>query len=208
MIWNIYFVNFDDIINFLKSIACFFHWLSYKYLSFLFYKLQSCRYRQFALLICNLCYWSLFVTYIGEGYLQIVVWFVNLSLSTFPTPFVYIENNFDCNVYVWSPVPYFCLFHLSISWNRFNKYKTLLHTPSFAASYRYIKIVVTSAICYHTSVFYSIVLKWLYQLDSHYLYLQNTTRIIWNFIDFRTSSIIRRVWIIWKLLEIEAHTIA
>lgn len=77
-----------------------------------------------------------------------------------------------------------CLFHLSISWNRFNKYKTLLHTPSFAASYRYIKIVVTSAICYHTSVFYSIVLKWLCQLDSHYLYLQNTTRI-----KFEISSI-------------------
>lgn len=63
---------------------------------------------------------------------------------------VYIENNFDCNVHVWSPVFYSLTrsSHLSISWNRSNKYKTLLHNPSFATSYIHIKIIVTNKICY------------------------------------------------------------
>lgn len=53
---------------------------------------------------------------------------------------VFVENNFDCNVHVWSPAPYSFtrLFHLSILWNRSNKYKTLLHNLSFAASRIYI----------------------------------------------------------------------
>jgi len=38
--------------------------------------------------------------------------------------------------------------------DRFNKYKTLLHIPLFSTSHLYIEIDVTSAICYHTLVFY------------------------------------------------------
>lgn len=68
---------------------------------------------------------------------------------------VYVENNFDCNVHVWSPESYSFTHssHLSIPWNRFNKYKTLLRNPSFAASYIHIKIIVTNKICYCRSLF-------------------------------------------------------
>jgi len=104
------------------------------------------------ILIYNLYHWSLFLTYFGWGYLQIILWGFLICKCKYScirgVIRVYIENNSIAMLFhVWSPPPYVHSLVPSIPWNRSNKYKTLLHNPFFVytypASYIHIKIIVT-----------------------------------------------------------------
>lgn len=102
--WNIYFTNFDDIINFVEVLPIFFNFHTNIYhFFFTSYKVADVNNSRYlsVIYVSDLYSWHTLAKDICKSSLVCK----SESLYIYDAIPVYVENNFDCNVYVWS-APY------------------------------------------------------------------------------------------------------